>query len=107
MNTQILIKTMEKDVAKVAREISFKLLASVIKKTPVKTGRARNNWNMSEGEINTSIDTKARDNISGKKDIFITNSLNYIMKLENGMPGGSKQAPKGMVSLAINELKNL
>lgn len=110
MNTQILKKTMEKDIAKAIREISFKVLISLVKKTPVDTGRAKNNWNMSEGQINTSIDIKpsgARDDISGKKDIYITNSLNYILKLENGMPGGSKQAPKGMVSVTINELMNL
>lgn len=104
MNTQKLINTMEKDIAKAVQGISFKVLASVVKKTPVDTGMARNSWNISEGKINTSLINSVRDKISGKKDVYITNSINYIMKLENG---SSKQAPKGMVAVTINELKNL
>ena len=104
MNTQKLVNTMEKDVAKEMNAISFKVLAGVVKKTPVKSGDAKNSWNISEDKIDTSLKSKVRANISGKKDIYITNSIHYIMKLENG---GSKQAPKGMVALTINELKNL
>lgn len=112
MNTQKLINTMEKDIAKSMSAISFKLLGSVIKKTPVDTAHAKNNWSLSEGKIDRSI-SKKRDpsinanvlkNITGKKDIYLTNSVNYILELENG---GSKQAPRGMVATTINELKNL
>lgn len=104
MNTQILVKTMEKDIAKAMKSISLKVLASVVKKTPVDTGMAKNSWNLSEGKIDTSLNNKVRDEISGKKDIYLTNSVDYIMKLENGY---SKQAPKGMVALTVNELKRL
>jgi len=104
MNTEILIKTMDKDVAKNMNTLSFKLLAGFVKKTPVDTGDARSSWNITEDKIDTSIKDKIRGNISGKKDVYITNSINYILKLENG---SSKQAPKGMVGLTINEFKNL
>lgn len=104
MNTQKLVKTMEKDIAKAMKAISFEVLGRVVKKTPVKSGDAQNSWNISEGKINTSLINSVRDKISGKKDVYITNSINYIMKLENGY---SKQAPKGMVAVTINELKNL
>lgn len=107
MNIKKLTNAMEKDVAKEMNAISFEILARVVKKTPVDTGNAQNSWNITEDKIDTSILNSVRSNISGKKDVFITNSIKYIMKLENGMPGGSKQAPKGMVALTINELKNL
>lgn len=107
MNTQKLINTMEKDTAEAVKSVSFKLLAGFVKKTPVLSGDAQNSWNITEDKIDTSLVQSVRGNISGKKDVYITNSINYILKLENGMPGGSKQAPKGMVALTINELKNL
>ena len=95
---------MEKDVAKSMNATSFKLLAGFVKRTPVDTGAAKNSWNITEDKIDTSLKSKVRDEISGKKDIYITNSTHYILKLENG---GSKQAPKGMVALTVNELKSL
>ena len=107
MNTQKLINTMEDDVAKAIESVSFKILAGVVKKTPVISGDAQNSWNISEGKINTSIKSKVRipgNKISGKKDVYITNSIHYISDLERG---SSKQAPKGMVALTVNELKSL
>jgi len=117
MNTQKLISTMEKDIAKAVQGISAKVLSSVVKKTPVDKGCAKNNWNLSEGKMDKSIvfstgnckrdsaiNINNLENITGKKDIYITNSLDYISKLENG---SSKQAPKGMVASTINELKSL
>jgi len=95
------VNAIDKDVADAVSKISFRALSSVIKKTPIDTGRAKNSWNLSEGKIDTSLDSSVRDEISGKKDVFITNSLPYINRLENGY---SKQAPKGMVAITINEL---
>lgn len=95
---------MEKDTAKALDALSFKLVAGFVKKTPVDTGNAKNSWNITEDKIDTSILNSVRGNISGKNDIYITNSINYILKLENG---DSKQAPKGMVASTINELKSL
>lgn len=104
MNTYKLINTMEADVAKAIKGISFKILAGVIKKTPVDTGDAQNSWNITDDKIDTSTKSKVRDEISGKKDVYITNSIHYISNLERG---SSKQAPKGMVALTVNELKSL
>jgi hypothetical protein len=113
MNIQKLINTMENDTAKAMQSISAKVLKSVVKKTPVDLGCAKNNWNLSEGKMDASTSYCKRDpsininvlkKISGKKDIYITNSLAYIMTLEKGH---SKQAPKGMVATTVNELKNL
>lgn len=88
-------------MANAVQAISLQALNSVVKKTPVKTGDAQNSWNLSEGKIDTSLVQSKRDKISGKKDVYITNSIPYIGYLENG---SSKQAPKGMVGLTVNEL---
>ncbi len=104
MNTQKLINTMEGDIAKAIKKVSFKILAGVVKKTPVLSGDAQNSWNISEDKIDTSIKNKVRNEISGKKDVYITNSIHYISHLELG---SSKQAPKGMLALTINGLKSL
>lgn len=104
MNIAKLKNAMEKDIAKEMVAISFKVSSSIIKKTPVITGDARSSWNITEDKINTDIKKKVREKISGKKDIYITNSIHYILPLERGYPNG--QAPKGMVAVTINQIKN-
>lgn len=97
------IKAMEKDLANAVKDISAQALNSLIKKTPVDTGDAQNSWNMTEDKIDTSLLQSKRERISGKKDVYITNSVPYIKALEHGH---SKQAPKGMIGLTVNELKS-
>lgn len=75
--------------------------------TPVDTGRARANWFIAEGapriETTTSTvpQTYSSAGLEGKRVIYITNSLPYIVPLEYGH---SKQAPHGMVRKAIAEV---
>jgi hypothetical protein len=113
MNTQKLINTMDNDIAKSVQSFSAKVLSSLVKKTPVDHGCAENNWNLSHGKIdfstvdckrNPALNVDVLKTITGKKDVYITNSLPYIKALENGH---SKQAPKGMVALTVGQLKNL
>ncbi len=96
------------EVDKVVRTITLHAWNGVTMKTPVDTGRARGNWNMSEGSIDASVDnktttTKPFKKFSGKRDVYITNSLSYIGLLEKG---SSKQAPKGMVEVTMNEIRS-
>ena len=103
------------------------MYSSIVKKTPVDTGRARANWNISVGspDLTTTEETrkspKPMKNMAGNLDdesIFISNNLPYITTLEYGgypnppkkdggktVNGYSKQAPEGMVgvTLANNE----
>ncbi len=90
------------------KRVAFALYSSIAKKTPVDTGRARGNWHITVG--NESFEVLERKGLghyneetdkingSGDKPIFIQNNLPYIVGLEYGR---SKQAPNGMVGLAM------
>ena len=93
----------------VVRKISLDAYTRVTKKTPVDTGRARANWNLSVGNIDDTTTQSVipqtpmlPKNTGLTKAIYITNSLPYINALEHGH---SKQAPRGMVGVTMNELK--
>ena len=100
---------------KAVRKIAFDAFRMVTKKTPVDTGRAKGNWNLSVDSIDKSVDEEATSSGQGRatktpdiqkgdglKQIYITNSLDYIQDLENGT---SKKAPNGMVALTVNEIR--
>lgn len=114
-------------IKEVRKNYAFALYSSIVKKTPVDTGRARSNWNVSVGspDLSTTEDTRKKPKLkdkmpdpNGDESIFISNNLPYITKLEYGgypnppkkgsgktVNGYSKQAPEGMVgvTLANNE----
>lgn len=100
------------------RKIMLELFQNVILKSPVDTGRFRANWQVGYSSPNLSITDQT--DISGStaigrmtqqvvsasldgKSIFLTNSLPYAHRLENGW---SKQAPSGMVRLSMVEITN-
>lgn len=92
----------------VVRKVALDLYGRITKKTPVDTGRARANWNLSIGSPDLTVDDDATKIKSaslskgdGEKDIYIANNLPYISALEHGH---SKQAPRGMVALSIKEV---
>ena len=101
------------------RKVASMALRSVIRLSPVDTGRFRSNWQLTEGSSakgtidSTSkakfgnIDAAGKKSIAGAKEIkgnvlFITNNLPYAMELEHGH---STQAPNGMVALTIIALQ--
>lgn len=111
-------------VKEVRRKFAFGLYAGIVKKTPVDTGRARANWNISVGKVDDSVTdekkktgTKYKEKdikVDGDESIFISNNIEYITKLEyGGYPnppkngtgktegGFSKQAPNGMVGVTV------
>lgn len=108
-----------KEADKTVREICFNLYKDITYGTPVDTGRARANWF-------TSIDAPSSETIEfagggaaagalaigrAMPDIakatgnilWMTNNLPYIYRLE--YEGWSKQAPRGMVRIAIDNMK--
>lgn len=100
------------------RAVAFRLHDRIVMRTPVDTGRARASWTIVEGK--TPDTTVAPEGFSGGAEAgasyalqrqagvkrgttyTIANSLPYIEALENGH---SKQAPSGMVRLAIADIK--
>ena len=98
------------EIEQVVRKTAIDLTTSIIKSTPVDTGRARANWFVSfEDAIeDTTDDTNSAKSLSnatntllkGKigKYIYIQNNLPYIVKLEYG---ASKQAPAGILRVNV------
>lgn len=100
----------------VVRKVCLDLLSDIVVNTPVDTGRARANWLASISSPNTATVQYSGDaqSASGKSigdaqaaiaqapgNVFwISNNLPYIYRLE--FEGWSKQAPNGMVRLAID-----
>ena len=92
-------------VDETGRAIVLELFGSVIKDTPVDTGRARGNWQTSlgapkGGEINRDGAGPALTEVASEsakfgmgKVIYLANGLPYILRLEYGW---SKQQPGGM-----------
>ena len=100
------------------KKIALLALTGIVMKTPVKTGRARGNW---QTTINTPAtgDLETVDKSGGSvvneglasltslrpyQIVYITNNLPYIQALEEG---SSMQAPVGMVVVTLEELKTM
>ncbi|GAA0766961.1 HK97 gp10 family phage protein [Brevundimonas olei] len=82
MNLNLEHELCEKAAKEIAEEIGFDLLADLIVKTPVDTGRARNGWEIvAEGE-----------------HTVVQNMVPYIGVLNDGH---SKQAPANFVESAV------
>lgn len=102
----------------VQKRVVFEALKRVVLKTPVDTGKARGNWQVTINRVpKTIVDPPARgeidilnkavpvlDKLGFGDTVWISNNVDYMVFLENGHSG---QAPKGMVSLTLQELKSI
>ena len=103
----------------VPRKIALEVLRRVVMRTPVRSGRARGNWQTSvgspmDGEIDRTdkgggaaigdgasvIDGWDVSNVA----IFLMNNVPYIQALEDGH---STQAPSGMVKITVAEFQGI
>lgn len=99
------------------RAITLELFSSVIKDTPVDTGRARGNWQTSlgapkEGEVSRNGDGPALAEVASEtakfgmgKLIYLANNLPYIYRLE--FDAWSKQAPSGMARKNVARIQSI
>jgi hypothetical protein len=106
-------------VEKVKRATAIAVHQTITVATPVKTGRAKNNWNAELNRPNRTkilgevfdksgqiAVTKAKAVINQSNDadsIWISNNLDYIVDLNNG---SSKKAPAGFVQKGIQTAVN-
>ena len=117
------------EIKEVRKSYAFALYSSIVKKTPVDTGRARGNWNITVGHDDTTASERTRPQfksvadvpkVEGDETIYISNNLPYITKLEYGgypknpkggsgktVNGYSKQAPNGMVGVTLANNENI
>jgi hypothetical protein len=93
-------------------KISHDLHTKIIKRTPVKLGRARGSWGVGIGAphkgpppppnlTNYEVFDIKTVTINGTAPVYITSNLVYIEPLENGW---SKKAPNGMVAISVAEV---
>ncbi len=99
------------------KQIVLQVLVGVVNRTPVDTGRARGNWQVSVSTASTSIlesrDVVGRETVQKGQDklaslgfaeiVWISNNLDYVVFLE---AGSSNQAPKGMVAITLQEIQS-
>jgi len=108
----------EKELMLFVRGLTLKLLRGFVLRTPVDTGFARNNWQVTRGSIgndapypaNKSGDVAGRElsainSIARIQDlktiIYIWNAVKYIVPLETGH---SRKAPEGMLRVTFAEI---
>jgi hypothetical protein len=113
------VKKAEGNADKVVRELCLNLLKDIVYDTPVDTGRAKANWFTSIGSPSgatiefeggkspaesLAIGRAMPDIAKATGNVFwISNNLPYIYRLE--FEGWSKQAERGMVRIAIDNMK--
>lgn len=106
----------KKNADSVMQKITIEAGSSLVMKTPFDTGMARFNWQPGKAIISGVIEGADKSGSTPIANIvdfsmtlkagdiaYISNSLPYIQKLENGW---SKQAISGMVKLTVVEFKN-
>ncbi len=113
----ILAKKIESNATDIVRGAANTVNTTVVVTTPVDTGLARSAWITKIGSEPTFVPKEPPSNPSlgatialrqgseeikgwkaGDPDIYISNGLPYIQKLEDG---SSRQAPQGMISQAL------
>ncbi len=94
-------------IAQGIREVAINAHAEIARRTPVDTGYARANWQITIGapassavEIGGAPLALALESYDPERDgaVFITNNAKYIRRLN---AGHSQQAPAGFVEAAI------
>lgn len=108
---------------KVFRGTVLGLFSSIIKRTPVDTGRLRGNWQLTinkpaYGELDVADKTGAKALATGttnskkiklKDSVYLTNNMPYAGVIEDGRTdsSGSLQAPQGMVKVTVTEYQRI
>ena len=92
------------------KALAFEIFGEIIRLTPVDTGRARGNWNVSSGSPDFSTSNSATPaqpdynlNVKGFPSVYISNGLHYIGLLEEGR---SEQAPDGISKVALGIVRS-
>ena len=100
-----------------SRAIVLELFGSVIKDTPVDTGRAKGNWQTTigapaSGTVDRLGESEALADVSQQtasfgagKVIYLSNNLPYIYRLE--YDGWSQQAPGGMLRKNVARIQQI
>ena len=119
------IDEIEADADQVVRKVTLDLMNEISANNPVRTGRSRANWNISQGAPDTSVVEKtfgksrnesdgpsaaflkqkseaAVEKIKAGQTVFITNNVEYLADLNNGTP---EREGQHFVELAIENTR--
>ncbi|MGY2048909.1 HK97 gp10 family phage protein [Methylobacterium sp. JK268] len=102
----------------VVRKLVLDMGTRIVMRSPVDTGRFRANWRYGLGQmdraVSDDVDPSGQETIGRLTAevttarfgdvIYLSNSLPYALRLENGW---SKQAPAGMVGITVAEFEAL
>lgn len=100
------------------KRVVFEVLRRVILRTPVDSGRARGGWQVTIGSApessplsfdtdgNSAIENgvSALGELGPFQVVFVSNNVVYIQFLDEG---SSSQAPKGIVSVALAQVRDI
>jgi hypothetical protein len=108
-------KKLDVELEQLLRRIMLQLLRDVVLETPVDTGRARGNWQVSinkspEGEIEPKADVIS-EGLATLVDlkqnpyavVYLTNNVSYIKYLEEGT---SQRGGKHMLARGLERVKS-
>lgn len=112
-------KKANESIDETIRGVTIKLFSAVILSTPVKTGRARANWQISNEKpangtvdgldysggstVNYMSEFVAQD--ADGRVFTLTNNLPYVYRLEYGW--SKTQAPSGMVRVNVSRFESI
>jgi len=110
MSFNEIVHRVNSNVDREVRALTLGIFGSVIKMTPVDTGRAKGNWQCTIGQPASGTTSRlgeagalnevlATVPVEAGKQVFLTNNLPYIQRLE--YDAWSSQAPAGMVRASI------
>lgn len=109
-------KITEDKIPKFVKGVALKILRGVVLRTPVDTGFARNNWQVTVGSFGNDAPHGAVDDPDGTIEreaseivnhenlsqiVYIWNAVPYIQYLEAGHSG---KAPDGMLQITLAEI---
>lgn len=100
---------------KAVRKVGLTAYSTLVVTTPVKTGRARNGYVMTNGSPSSEVSAEGLDHYPAPdaipsavrkaklgEPIYIVNNVEYIGFLDDG---SSQQAPGGMTSVMVAQLE--
>ena len=111
----------DENIERAISTIAMASLRGIVEKTPVETGRLKNNWITSVDRMNPAT-IQGVDRTGGKsinrgapiiegfeykknKMIIIQNNLPYANRIENGY--SKVKAPEGMVAVTLREVRTI
>lgn len=107
MSFSNIVHRIESNIDREVRALTIGVFGSVIRMTPVDSGRAKGNWQCTIGAP-VMVENWQSDSESAMRGtvprragsvVYLTNNVPYINRLE--YEGWSQQAPAGMVRVSI------